>query len=64
MIPHHGGKKILQACLDSLKSSDYSNLEILVLNNNSPDDSIKKIEPKFPDVKFIHSHTNHVFAGG
>ena len=44
MIPHHGGKKILQECLDSLKSSDYSNLEILVLNNNSPDDSIKKIQ--------------------
>ena len=43
MIPHHGGKQILQECLDSLKSSNYSNLEILVLDNNSPDDSIKKI---------------------
>ncbi|MEE2858314.1 MAG: glycosyltransferase family 2 protein [Candidatus Neomarinimicrobiota bacterium] len=64
MIPHHGGKKILQECLDSLKSSDYSNLEILVLNNNSPDDSIKKIQPKFPDIKFIHSDKNHGFAGG
>ena len=64
MITHHGGKKILQECLDSLKSSDYSNLEILVLNNNSPDDSIKKIQPKFPDIKFIHSDKNHGFAGG
>ena len=64
LIPHYGGEKILQDCLDSLKSTDYSNLEILVLDNNSSDDSIKNIQPKFPNVKFIKSKYNRGFSGG
>ena len=53
IIPHHGGQKILQDCLNSLESTDYSNLEILVLDNKSPDDSIKNIQPKFSNVQFL-----------
>ena len=64
LIPHYGGEKILQDCLDSLKSTDYSNLEVLVLDNNSSDDSIKNIQPKFPNVKFIKSKYNRGFSGG
>ena len=45
LIPHYGGEKILQDCLDSLKSTNYSNLEILVLDNNSSDDLDLTITP-------------------
>ena len=64
VIPHYGGRDILSECLISLKNCTYRNLEIIVVDNNSPDDSIECIKTNFPEVNLIHSEYNRGFAGG
>ena len=64
IIPHYGGKKILNECLDSLDNTDHSKLEIIVVDNCSTDNSINTIDNKFPHVKLIQSEYNRGFAGG
>ena len=64
IIPHYGGEGILKECLESLGKTAYADLEIIVVDNNSPDDSAKMIKNKFPHVKLIQSEANRGFAGG
>ena len=64
VIPHYGGTDILSECLTSLGNCSYSNLEIIVIDNASPDDSVPFVKSNFPAVKLIQSEYNRGFAGG
>jgi GT2 family glycosyltransferase len=64
IIPHNGGEDILFECLYSLMNVDYPDLEIIVVDNKSPDESINNIQNKFPKVVIIKSEINRGFAGG
>ena len=64
VIPHYGGTDILGECLTSLNKCSYPNLEIIVVDNNFPDDSIQFIKSNFTEVKLIRSEFNRGFAGG
>ena len=64
VIPHYGGTEILGDCLTSLNKCIYPNLEIIVVDNESPDDSVQFIKSTFPDIKLIQSEYNRGFAGG
>ena len=64
IIPHHGGEEILQKCLESLKNSNYTKLEIIIVDNSSTDNSVKIIKDRFPHVKLVQSEHNRGFAGG
>ena len=43
IIPHWNGIDVITECLESLKKATYPNLEIIVVDNNSSDDSINHI---------------------
>jgi GT2 family glycosyltransferase len=64
IIPHHGGFNILNECLESLKKSTFNNYEIIVVDNNSQDDSIIKVKNKFPDINILTLKKNLGYAGG
>jgi len=64
IIPHHGGFDILNECLNSLKKSTFSNYEIIVVDNNSKDDSIIRIKNEFPDIHILPLRENLGYAGG
>ena len=64
VIPHYGGKDVLSECLISLKNCTYPDLEIIVVDNNSPDDSAQFITDNFSEVNLIQSEYNRGFAGG
>ncbi len=64
VIPHYGGYDILSGCLTSLKNSTYPNLEIIVVDNGSHDDSVQFIIDNFPEINLIQSEYNRGFAGG
>ena len=64
IIPHYGGEEILKECLNSLSNTDYPKLEIVVVDNNSPDDSVIIVQNKFPHTQLIQSEYNRGFAGG
>lgn len=64
IILNWNGKKFLDACLSSLANVTSIPLEIIVVDNNSSDDSVKFIRNKFPKVNLIASKENNGFAKG
>ena len=64
IIPHFNGTPILIGCLESLSKCTFKDVEILVVDNGSTDDSIKVVSEKFPAVEIITSDRNRGYAGG
>jgi len=52
------------ACINSLQQIDYPNYEIIIVDNNSLNDSVKKIKQNFPRLKLIESKKNLGYAAG
>ncbi len=52
VIPTYNSASTLSKCLESIKSQTYENIEIIVVDNNSTDDT-KKIAKKF--TKSVHN---------
>ena len=50
IIINFNGKLYLEKCLESIMSIDYSNYEIIVIDNNSTDDSILFLEKNYPKI--------------
>lgn len=51
-------------CLASLREQDYGNLQIIVVDNGSTDDSVERILSAFPEVKLIETGKNIGFPSG
>lgn len=64
IIVNFNGYKYLKECLDSLYNNTYQNFEIIVVDNNSSDESCNFIHKNYPKVKLIEEKSNHGFAGG
>ena len=64
IIPHHGGLDILDECLSSLQKSIFQDYEIILVDNNSQDESVGKIKNKYPKIKVISLTENLGYAGG
>ena len=62
IIANYNGKKYLDKCLDSLKNTEYSNFEIVVVDNNSTDSSLDLVKQNYPYVKLIELKQNLGFA--
>ena len=64
VIANYNGLAFLPACFDSLLNSTYTNLEILMVDNGSTDDSVAFVETNYPRVRIIKSPVNLSFSGG
>lgn len=64
IIPHWNGIDVISECLNSLEKSTYSNYELIVVDNNSSDDSVKIIKSIFPNVILIENSKNVGYSGG
>ena len=64
IVLNYNAGELLLNCIDSLKKSTYTNLEILVVDNISTDGSQKKCKEKFPDVELIQNNENLGYCGG
>ncbi len=54
-------RKAIQAVYDTYKKPG---LQIIVVDNNSSDDSVKMVKKEFPKVEIVQSNTNTGFAKG
>ena len=54
--------KYLDSCLKSLLAQDYPNLEIVIFDNASTDETVSIIREKFPQVRVLQSDKNLGFG--
>ena len=64
IVLNYNAGELLLNCIDSLKKSTYRNIEILVVDNISSDDSHTKCKNQFPDIKLIQNKKNLGYCGG
>ena len=64
IVLNYNAGELLLNCVDSIKKSTYANLEILVVDNISSDESQRKCKEKFPDIKLIQNEKNIGYCGG
>jgi len=64
VIVTHNRREELNRALISVYSQSYTSIEIIILDNNSTDDTFKFITSNYPDVKLIHSEINLGCPGG
>ena len=64
VILNWNGKALLEQFLPSVLKSVYPNLQIVVGDNASTDDSIAFIKANYPEITLIQNDHNYGFAGG
>lgn len=61
IIPNYNGEKILKECLDSVLDQTYKNMEIIVVDDASIDQSIEILN-RYKEVKLVVNEHNSGFA--
>lgn len=64
VILNYNGRAYLQRFLPSLLHSTYPNLEVIIADNASTDDSTEYLEEHFPQLRLIELPQNYGYAGG
>lgn len=62
IIVNFCGKNYLEKCLESLQKTSFENYEIIIVDNNSTDDSIDFIKKNYPKIRIIKLNKNYGFA--
>ena len=64
VILNWNGKGLLERFLPSVMATEYPNLQIILGDNASTDDSIAYVKSNFPDVSIVKNDQNYGYAGG
>jgi GT2 family glycosyltransferase len=64
VILNWNGQNYLQKFLPSVLATAYDNMEVIVADNGSTDESVSFLEKHFPQVKLIRFSENNGFAKG
>jgi len=62
IIVNYNGRNYLEKCLKSLMNINYSNYEVILVDNNSQDDSIEFIRKFYPTIIIRKLEKNFGFA--
>ena len=62
IIVNYNRKDLLKQCLDSLYGQSFKNIEIIVVDNASEDDSVAMVSAFYPNVKLIRNTVNALFC--
>ena len=64
IILNYNAGNLLLDCVDSIQQTNYNNYEIIVVDNNSTDESHVKCSKKFPTISLIENTENLGYCGG
>ena len=64
IVLNYNAGELLLNCIESIKKSAYKNLEIIVVDNISTDNSQKICKEKYPDIKLIQNDENFGYCEG
>ena len=62
IIVNWNGASYIEKCVHSLIELDYDNFEIVIVDNNSSDNSVELLKRKFPKLRIIINNENLGFA--
>ncbi len=62
VIPSYNGMKYLPKYLQSIVDLDYPNFEILIIDDESKDETVEYIQKHFPKIKIIKHKKNRGFS--
>lgn len=62
IIVNYNGKDHLEKCLLFLMQNDYENYEVILVDNNSVDSSVKFVQKNYPSIKVVTLEKNLGFA--
>src|SRR5690606_27756094 len=62
VIPNYNGEKYIIECIDKIYDQIKCKRDIIVVDNNSSDQSVKLIKEKYPEITLITNHKNLGFA--
>ena len=64
VIINYNGRKYLEQFLPSVLATTYSDMELIVADNGSTDDSLDFLHRVYPHIRIIVLKRNHGYAGG
>jgi GT2 family glycosyltransferase len=62
LVLNYNGKKYLKECFDSLLKGTYSAIEIILVDNNSTDESVRFTQENYQQIKIIQTHANKGYS--
>lgn len=62
IIPNFNGEPHLKECLDSLRKQTFKEFSILLVDNNSIDNSVNFVKQEYPEVEVLQLQNNEGFA--
>lgn len=62
IIPNYNGVNFLNICFKSIRKQSYKNIEIIMVDDNSTDNSVEFTIKYFPEIKVINNKKNIGFA--
>ncbi|MFZ0390925.1 MAG: glycosyltransferase family 2 protein [Calditrichia bacterium] len=61
---NYNGWDYLQILFDSLRQVTYPNIEIIMVDNASSDNSVALTRKRYPEIKIVQNRQNYMFARG
>ncbi|MFH1856948.1 MAG: glycosyltransferase family 2 protein [Candidatus Omnitrophota bacterium] len=62
VIANYNGAHFLRDCLDSIKAQSYKDVEIILIDNGSRDNSVELLEKEYSNVRLIKNEENLGFV--
>ena len=64
VVPVYNVGDLVKKCIESLINQSYSDIEIIIINDGSTDESVKYIEPFLKDKRIKYIYQNNKGLGG
>ena len=62
IIVNYNGKPLLEQCLESLFKVNYDNFEVILVDNNSTDETVEFVTNNYPSIILLKLDSNKGFA--
>ena len=62
VIPNYNGEKFLKDCLEALKRQTFEDMEVILVDNGSTDDSVGTAKKLYPEIRVVELGDNTGFA--
>lgn len=58
------GEKYIRRCLEAIKNQSYTDLEVIIFDNNSEDQTKQIVKKEFPQFRLVENPKNYYVGGG